>query len=373
VQNKIVILFTGDGNTEVLMKRMLAFAFLATVFCACSPSNRPESAQAPAGGVMLRGAGATFPNLLYKRWFDDYRDAHPDVAVAYDAVGSGEGVRRFIGNAVKDGEIVDFGASDSAMTDEQMAQTVRGAILVPATAGSVVLAYNLPNFQSELRLSRDAYVGIFLGRIKSWNDRAIAATNPGVTLPKITIVTVARQDASGTTFAFTKHLDAISPEWSSRFGAATLIDWPGNAMRALGNENVAGRIQHSEGSIGYVGYEFAHRLGLKMARLQNRAGNFVEPGDQTGMAALSAAELPANLRLFIADPGGRDAYPIVTFSWILLHRSYDDPRKAKALRDLFRWCLIDGQRLASDLGYVPLSPNVSSKALAALGEVGPSD
>jgi phosphate transport system substrate-binding protein len=201
----------------------------------------------------------------------------------------------------------------------------------------------------------------------------IAATNPGVNLPKLTIVTVARQDPSGTTFAFTKHLDAISSEWSSRYGAATLIDWPGNTMKALGNENVAGRIQHSEGSIGYIGYEFAHRLGLKMASLQNKEGNFMQPGDQAGMAALSAAELPPNLRLFIADPSGRDAYPIVTFSWILLHRSYDDPRKAKALRDLFHWCLSDGQKLAADLGYVPLSSNVSSKALAALGEVGPSD
>jgi phosphate transport system substrate-binding protein len=144
-------------------------------------------------------------------------------------------------------------------------------------------------------------------------------------------------------------------------------------MRAAGNENVAGRIQHSEGSIGYVGYEFAHQLGLKMASLQNKAGNFVQPSDQAGVAALSAAELPPNLRLFIADPSGRDAYPIITFSWILLHRSYDDPRRANALRNLFRWCLSDGQRLASDLGYVPLSSNVSSKALAALGEVGPTN
>jgi phosphate transport system substrate-binding protein len=329
--------------------------------------------QAPAGGVLLRGAGATFPSLLYKKWFAGYRDAHPDVAVAYDVVGSGEGVRRFMGKAVKDEDIVDFGASDAAMADEQIAQTPRGAIMVPATAGSVALAYNLPNFVGELKLSRDAYAAIFLGRIKRWDDPAIAATNPGVQLPKLTIVTVARQDASGTTFAFSKHLDAISPEWSGRYGAATLIDWPGNTMRAMGNENVAGRIQHSEGSIGYVGYEFAHRLGLKMASLQNKAGNFVQPGDQAGMAALAAAELPANLRLFMADPSGSDAYPIVTFSWILLHRSYDDARKAKVLRDLFRWCLSDGQQFASDLGYVPLSANVISKALAALDEVGPSN
>jgi phosphate transport system substrate-binding protein len=320
---------------------------------------------------LLRGAGATFPSLLYKKWFAEYQAAHPGVEITYDAVGSGEGARRFIGNGVKEEERVDFGASDAALTDEQIAQSPRGAVLAPATAGSVVLAYNLPNFQGELKLSRDACAGIFLGRITNWNDRAIAATNHGLTLPKLTIVTVARQDSSGTTFAFTKHLDAISPEWSSRYGAATLIDWPGNTMRVLGNENVAGRIQHSEGSIGYVGYEFARRLGLKMASLQNKAGNFVQPGAEAGLAALSTAELPPNLRLFIADPPGRDAYPIVTFSWILVYKAYDDPRKAIAMRDLVRWCLNDGQRFASDLGYVPLPSNVSSKALAAIDEIGP--
>jgi phosphate transport system substrate-binding protein len=353
---------------------MLGVAFLAAVLCGCGqPGGVDAAVQPPPGGLLLRGAGATFPSLLYKKWFAEYKTAHPEVAVAYDAVGSGEGVRRFISKNVKEEERVDFGASDAAMTDEQMAQVSKGALLVPATAGSVVLAYNLPNFKSELKLSRDALAGIFLGKIKSWNDRAIAAANPGVTLPRLTIVAVARQEASGTTFAFTKHLDAISSEWSARYGAATLIDWPGNTMRALGNENVAGRIQHSEGSIGYVGYEFAHRLGLQMALLQNKEGHFVRPGDRTGMAALEAAELPANLRLFIADPSGTDAYPIVTFSWVLLYKNYDNPRKAAAIRDLFRWCLTDGQKFAAELGYVPLSSDASSKALAALSQAGPSD
>jgi phosphate transport system substrate-binding protein len=356
------------------LKWMLATGFLSVLLSACSPSNRADgTGQAPAGSLSLRGAGATFPSLLYERWFAEYRTAHPEVAVVYDAVGSGEGVRRFIGNGVKEEEKVDFGASDAAMTDEQMAQVTSGTLLVPATAGSVVLAYNLPNFPGELRLSRNAYAGIFLGRITSWNDPAIAVTNPGTKLPKLTIVAVARQDPSGTTFAFTKHLDAISPDWSSRYGAATLVDWPGNTMRARGNENVAGLIQHSEGSIGYVGFEFAHRLGLKMALIQNKAGNFVHPGDRSGVATLAAAELPPNLRIFIADPPGQEAYPIVTFSWILLYRHYDDPRKAKAVRDLFRWCLTDGQQFASSLGYVPLPSNVVSRALTAVSGVGPPD
>jgi phosphate transport system substrate-binding protein len=351
---------------------ILLFALPAALFCGCGSSREVQaSVEAPAGGILLRGAGATYPSLLYKKWFAEYHAAHPDVAIAYDAVGSGEGVRRFIGKGIKEEEKVDFGGSDAAMTDEQMAQVPAGALLVPATAGSVVLAYNLPNFDGELKLSRDACAGIFLGRIKSWDDPAIKAANSGAALPRLTIVRVARQDASGTTFALTKHLDAISPEWSSRYGAATLIDWPGNTMLATGNENVAGRIHHSEGSIGYVGYEFAHRLSLKMVSLQNKAGRYVQPGDQTGMAALASADLPPNLRLFIADPASPDAYPIVTFSWILLYRNYADPRKAKAIRDLFRWCLNDGQKLSSDLGYLQLSSNVSSKSLAAVGEIRP--
>jgi phosphate transport system substrate-binding protein len=349
-------------------------AALTAVLCGCGTSQEADAeAKVPSGGVLLRGAGATFPSLLYKKWFAEYEAAHPDVTITYDAVGSGEGVRRFIGRSVQDVEKVDFGASDAAMTDEQVAQVANGTSLVPATAGSVVLAYNIPGFDGELKLSREACAGIFLGRIKNWNDRAIAATNPGANLPKLTIVTVARQDASGTTFALTKHLDAISSEWSSRYGAATLINWPGNTMLAKGNENVAGRIQHSEGSIGYVGYEFAQRLGLKMASLQNKAGNFVRPGEEGGMAAISAAELPSNLRLFIADPPGRDAYPIVTLSWILLYKNYDEPRKAKAMRDLFHWCLTDGQKFASGLGYLPLSSNVATKAMAVLNEIHPID
>ena len=355
------------------LRQMLASVLLMAVLAGCSLPEKDESAVVAPAGVLLRGAGATFPSLLYKKWFAEYHVAHPETAVVYDAVGSGEGVRRFIGKGVKDTEKVDFGASDAAMTDEQIAEVPSDAVLVPVTAGIVVLAYNLPNFQGELKLSRAACADIFLGRIKSWDDRVIAASNPGVKLPRLTIVTVARQDASGTTFAFTKHLDAISPDWSSRYGAATLIDWPGNTMRARGNENVAGLIQHSEGSIGYVGFEFAHQLGLKMASIQNKAGNFVQPGHRAGTAALGDANLPPNLRLFIADPGGADAYPIVTFSWILAYKRYDSEEKAKAMRDLLRWCLDEGQKFAPDLGYVPLSPNVSSKALAALGEVGPQE
>jgi phosphate transport system substrate-binding protein len=294
-----------------------------------------------------------------------YEQNHPQTSITYDAVGSGEGIRRFIGANVKDEERVDFGASDAAMTDEQIAQVANGAILLPMTGGCVTLSYNIPGFGGDLRLSRRAYAGIFLGQVGNWSDPLIAQSNPGVTLPDLSLVTVVRQESSGTTYSFTKHLDAINDEWRSHYGAATLVNWPGNAMRAQGNEGVAGRIQHSEGSIGYVGYEFAHRLGLRMALIENKNGEFVRPTEESCTVALASAEMPENLRAFVPDPTGAHAYPIVTFSWILLYKKYP-PGKASVLRDLFAWCLRDGQQSASELGYVKLPPPVASKALAAL-------
>src|SRR6185295_9777422 len=203
----------------------------------------------------------------------------------------------------------------------------------------------------DLKLSRDAYAGIFLGTINNWNDPRIARTNPGMKLPNLTITTVVRQDSSGTTFAFTKHLDATSAAWRSQFGPATLVNWPGNAMRALGNEGVAARINQSLGSVGYVSYEFARKIGLRVALLENRAGRFVGPTESASAAALAEAELPDSMRVYVPDPSGHEAYPIVTLTWVLLYRAYPDARKHQTLHDLFRWCLTDGQRYAAGLGY----------------------
>lgn len=331
-------------------------------------SGQKESAQqkgTPADGLVLRGAGATFPLILYKQWFAAYEHDHPDTRITYDAVGSGEGIRRFIGRNVKAKELVDFGASDSAMSDAEMALVERGALLLPTTAGSIVLAYNLPSVRGDLKLSRAAYLGIFSGQIKNWNDPAIARTNPGVRLPRLTIATAVRQDRSGTTFAFTNHLSAVSPQWRKRYGAATYVDWPGNAMRATGNEGVAGLIKHSIGSIGYVGYEFAHRLNLNLAIIENREGRFVKPTIESCTTALANASMPENLRVFIPDPPGADSYPLVTFTWVLLYKQYDTAKDA-AIRDLFHWCLKDGQVYAPQKGYVPLPAGVAAKSSAVL-------
>ncbi len=353
---------------EVLMPALwlLALTLLLGVPTACSPpGGDTKQAEPPAGATVLRGAGATFPLILYRQWFSTYQHDHPDTVVAYEAVGSGEGIRRFIGRNTKEEERVDFGASDAAMSDADMALVDRGALLIPVTAGGVVLAYNLPGIQGHLKLSRAAYAGIFLGEIKNWNDPAIARTNPGVKLPRLTIATVVRQDRSGTTFAFTNHLSAVSERWRVRYGAATHVNWPGNAMRATGNEGVAGRIGQSIGSIGYVGYEFARRLSLNTAVIENREGRFVKPTTESCATALASVSMPENLRVFIPDPAGVDSYPLVTFTWILLYKKYDGAKGA-AIRDLFRWCVQEGQGYAPQMGYLPLPEGVAAKAAAAL-------
>jgi phosphate transport system substrate-binding protein len=316
--------------------------------------------------VELRGAGATFPAPLYEKWIQAYRKENPQVAIAYDGVGSSEGARRYLADAV------DFGASDAALNDEQMARVKAGARLVPVTAGIVVIAYNIPGLAAPLRLSRDAIAGIFAGEIRSWNDSRIRDANPGVVLPNRSIALVARQDGSGTTFALTNHLGAVNSAWRNQGpGVGNLVDWKGRAMLARGNEGVAARIKVSEYSLGYVEHHFAKRLGLPMAHLQNRAGRYVEPGERGGQAALASnvRQMPDNLRLFLPDPEGEASYPIVTFSWLLLYERYPDADKAAALKKFVAWGLTTGQSYSRELGYIALPPEVASLSLAAVDRI----
>lgn len=343
---------------------LAAAALLAVVL----PAHGQDTGRAasPTAKVVVRGAGATFPAPLYEKWIAAFRQQNPDLAVTYDAVGSGEGQKRFLAHAV------DFGASDAALSDEQLASVKPGAQLVPVTAGMVVLAYNLPGLGGDLRLSRAVCADIFAGSIKTWDDPRIRADNPGLALPHRSIVMIVRQDGSGTTYAFSAHLSAVSAAWRDQGpGVGTLLNWPGNTMRARGNEGVAGRIKVSEGSIGYVEYHFAKRLGLPMAHLQNRAGRFVAPSEGSGQTALvrNVKQMPSNLRLFLPDPEGEDAYPIVSFSWLLLYEQYQDREKAVALKKFVSWSLTEGQSYSRQLGYIPLPGEVASLSLAALGRI----
>ncbi|NES79426.1 MULTISPECIES: phosphate ABC transporter substrate-binding protein PstS [Okeania] len=313
--------------------------------------------------VNLVGAGASFPAPIYQRWFQDLSQSDPNLQVDYQSVGSGAGVERFTQ------ELVDFGASDVAMTDEEIAQVGRGVILLPMTAGSIVLAYNLPDV-SGLKLSREVYVDILLGKITNWNDPKIAAINPDITLPDQTITVVYRSDGSGTTGVFTKHLSAISPEWKEKVGEGKTVQWPVGIGGAK-NDGVTAQIRQSEGAIGYVEYGFAKSAGLNMASLENSSGKYIEPTAESATATLEAVVLPENLRAFITDPEGDNSYPIVTYTWMLAYGQYDDAGKAQGIEKMIEFGLNEGQKISGEIGYIPLPDNVRQKVLETADKISP--
>ncbi len=314
-----------------------------------------------ARAQQLSGAGATFPAPLYQRWAVEYNKLHPKVQVNYQSVGSGAGVKQFVQGTV------DFAASDAAMSDEEIAKVKQGVVMIPATAGSIVIAYNLPGV-ADLKLSRDAYAGIFLGKVTKWNDPAIAKENPGVTLPDMPINVAFRSDGSGTTFVFTKHLAAISKDFADEVGTDKSVTWPVGAG-GKGNEGVTALIKQSPGTVGYVEYGYAVNNGLSMASLQNKSGKFVKPTDESGAATLAHVEFPENLRIWPEDPTGAEDYPIATFTWLLLYKKYSDSAKLQALKDFVTYGITDGQKFSSELGYIPLPPAVVEKSKAALASV----
>ncbi len=317
------------------------------------------------GNVSLTGAGASFPAPLYATWFQGLNQKYPNLQVNYQSVGSGAGVEQFTKGTV------DFGASDVGMKDEEIAKVPadKGVILLPMTAGSIVLAYNLPDVP-ELKLPRAVYTDILLGKIKSWDDAAIAKANPGAKLPKQPITVVHRSDGSGTTGVFTKHLSAISPEWKTKIGDGKTVNWA-TGIGSKGNEGVTASISQTQGSIGYVEYGYAKQNGLKFAALENKGGKFVVPNDESAAKTLEAVTLPADLRAFITDPEGADSYPIVTYTWILVYKKYPDAAKAKAVEAMIEYGLTEGQKKAVELGYVPLPANVIQKVAAAADVISP--
>jgi phosphate transport system substrate-binding protein len=339
--------------------RVVLLAFVAA--CAVSAAACGGGASAETA-VDLHGAGASFPYPLYDRWFKDYVAQHPSTTVDYQSVGSGAGITQFTNKTV------DFGASDAAMTDDEIAKVDRGVQLIPMTAGSIVLTYNLPGLTTPLRLSRKTYTGIFLGKITKWNDPSVVADNPGAKMPDVAITLVHRADSSGTTYNMTQHLSAISPEWSAGPGTSKAPNWP-VGIGSKGNEGVTSTLQQTIGAIGYVEYGYAKQSKLTMATLENKAGKFVEPNTASGQAALAGGQLPPNLRLFLPDPDGADAYPIVTYTWLLLYKNSDKPASTAALKEIVKYCLTDGQKVSEEMGYIPLPASVVSADMQALDNV----
>jgi phosphate transport system substrate-binding protein len=310
----------------------------------------------------LNGAGATFPAPLYQRWIAEFTKANPNVQINYQAVGSGTGITNFTQG------IVNFAGSDAAMTDEQIAKVKQGVVLIPATAGSIVLAYNLPGVES-LKLSREAYSGIFVGKITKWNDPTIAKANEGVKLPDTAITVCERSDGSGTTFVFTKHLSAISPDFKTQVGEGTTVTWP-TGVAGKGNDGVTALIKQTPGAIGYVEYGYAKNNKLTFAQLQNKSGAFVAATAESGAATLNSTQFPSEiLRAWPSDPDAKDAYPISTFTWLLLYKKYDNKEILDVLKKFVTYGLSDGQKFADELGYIPLPKEVAAKSEAALKSV----
>jgi phosphate transport system substrate-binding protein len=313
--------------------------------------------------VDVVGAGASFPAPLYQRWFQDISQGVPNLQIDYQSVGSGAGVERFTQG------LVNFGASDVAMKDDEIAKVERGVYMLPMTAGSIVLAYNL-NGVENLKLPRDVYVDIFLGNITSWNDPRIAEANPGVELPDQPITVVYRSDGSGTTGVFTMHLSAISEDWKNQVGEGKTVEWP-TGIGGAKNDGVTAQINQTPGAIGYVEYGFAQNAGLNMAALQNQEGNFIEPTSEAASKTLEAVTLPDDLRAFISDPEGPDSYPIVTYTWLLTYQQYPDPEVARAIEAMIQYGLTEGQKVSPELGYIPLPPNVVQKVAEKADQISP--
>jgi phosphate transport system substrate-binding protein len=346
------------GRNGVLLP---ALALCLSSLCCASP------------GESLQGAGATFPAPLYKRWFLEYYRQDPSVRVNYQAIGSGAGIRQFTEG------LVAFGASDAAMSDKEIAQfkKQRGSdvLLVPMTAGSVVLCYNVEGV-SKLRLSRKTYLRIFLGEINSWNDALIQADNPGIRLPRLPITVVRRADGSGTTYAFTNHLSSVGKDlkipWTPGVGKSITWPDPKRMIGGRGNPGVTALIQQTPGAIGYLEMGFAELASLPMAILKNKAGTWVAPTDKSSRAALEGVPLPKDFRIWLPDPAGEKAYPIVTYTWLLCYKDYrkfKDPEIVDTLKKVLKYCLTDGQKLSNDLGYIPLPKDVADEVLKAVDTI----
>jgi len=314
-----------------------------------------------ASAQQISGAGATFPAPLYQRWSVEFNKIQPAVKVNYQSVGSGAGVKNFIQG------VVDFGASDAAMSDQDIAKVPKGVVMVPATAGEIVFAYNLPGVK-DIKLTREVMAGIYLGTVTKWNDPAIVKENPSLTLPNLAIQVAYRSDGSGTTYVFTQHLSAISPKFNDEIGTDKSVTFPAG-VGGKGNEGVTALIKQSPGTIGYVEYGYAKDNGLSMAMLQNKSGNFIAPNIAAGRETLATVKLPENLRVWPVDPEGAQDYPIVSFTWLLCYKKYAEEGKLKALKDFINWSLVEGQKFSEELGYIPLPESVVEKSKAALGTI----
>jgi len=319
---------------------------------------------APAfGQTTVNGAGATFPNPMYQKWFSEYHKAHPDIQFNYQSIGSGGGIRQVLA------QTVDFGASDGPMTDEQLSQAKTKILHIPTVMGAVVPAYNVPGVSTELKFTPEVLAGIFLGKITTWNDPAIVKANPGISLPNQTIIVVHRSDGSGTTYIFTDYLTKVSSEWANGPGKGTSVKWP-VGLGGKGNEGVAGMIRQMQGGIGYIELIYAVQNKIDYGLVKNPGGTFVKASlESVTAAAASVKSMPADFRVSITNAPGKDAYPISSFTWLLIPEKSKEAAKGKILADFLTWMVDDGQKMTAELTYAPLPGNVAEKVKGAIKSV----
>jgi phosphate transport system substrate-binding protein len=315
------------------------------------------------GQTTLNGAGATFPYPIYSKWFSEYNKLHPDIQINYQSIGSGGGIRQVLNGTV------DFGASDGPMSDEQLKEAKTKILHIPTVLGADVPAYNIPGVAGEIKFTQEVLANIFLGKITSWNDPALVKANPGLNLPNQPIIVVHRSDGSGTTYIFTDYLSKISEEWKTTVGKGTSVKWP-IGLGGKGNEGVAGQIRQLPGSIGYIELIYALQNNIPYGSVKNAAGNF-ERASLGGVteAAGSVKSMPADFRVSITNAPGKDAYPISSFTWLLIPVQAKDANKGKILTDFLNWMLTDGQKMTGQLSYAPLPESVVEKVKAAVKQV----
>ena len=329
--------------------RLLLAIGLLTAFCSAETN--------------LNGAGATFPNPIYSKWFSEYHKAHSDVQINYQSIGSGGGIKQL------QAKTVDFGASDGPMSDEQLSATPFKVFHIPTVLGAVVPAYNLPSVKAELKFTPEVLAGIFLGHITKWNDPILAKANPGVKFPDADIIVVHRSEGSGTTYIWTDYLSKISDEWKTKVGKNASVNWP-VGLGAKGNDGVTGQIKQTEGSIGYVELIYALQNKIPFGTVKNAAGQFVKASLQSVTeAAASIKEMPDDFRVSITNAPGKGAYPISSFTWLLVPVEWSDAGKEKVFVDFLNWMIGPGQSMTSALDYAPLPKPVVQKIKARINEI----
>src|SRR5271165_3611988 len=348
--------------TRPSIKRLavtLTFCFILIAGLISRPKPSSPAPAVPADRLQINAAGATFPYPIYSKWFSEYQKLHPEIQINYQSIGSGGGIRQLQSGTV------DFGASDMPLNDEQLKQFKVKILELPTVLGAVVPAYNIPGVSSDVKFTPDVLADIYLGKIGKWNDARITKANPGVNFPDQNITVVHRSDGSGTTFIFTDYLSKVSPDFKGTVGANTSVKWP-LGMGGKGNEGVAGYIRQLPGSIGYVELIYALQNKINFGVVQNSSKNFIKASLESVTAAAEGVKMPADFRVSITNPPGKNAYPIASFTWLLIPTTPADANKGKVLKEFLFWMLDKGQTMTEALSYAPLPKEVVEMEKAAI-------